>query len=161
EKPLTHSTRRQMLDLRGWNAQGTLILGDQRAGDIVTVPRALFDRIARRHPVALAIKQHPGEQAGLTSACASVVPAAVAGWLCLNRLPRGLIDVWGVFGGMGLSLVNDLAAIGAVPQHQVERAAREWLVADHPTCGTRPRLAVDAVGCELRLQQPHRAEFGI
>ena len=39
-----------MLDLRGGNAQGggafALILGDPRAGDIVAVARALFDRIA-------------------------------------------------------------------------------------------------------------------
>jgi hypothetical protein len=46
-------------------------LSDQRAGDIVAVARALFDRIARRHPVALAIKQQPGEQARLVSAWAA------------------------------------------------------------------------------------------
>src|SRR5262249_13409207 len=60
-----------------------------------------------------------------------------------------------------LALVNDVAAIGAVPQHQVERPAREWLAVDHPTRGTRPRLAFSSLGFELRLQQPHRAEFGI
>jgi hypothetical protein len=37
-----------------------------------------------------------------------------------------------VFGGMGLALVNDLAAIGAVLQDQVERTAREWLAANDP-----------------------------
>ena len=66
-----------------------------------------------------------------------------------------------VLARMGLSLVNDLAAIGAVPQHQVERPAREWLAADHPTRSTRPRLAFASLGFELFLQQPHRAEFGI
>src|SRR6516164_280712 len=62
---------------------------------------------------------------------------------------------------MGLSLVNDLAAIAAVPQHQVERPAREWLAADLPTRGARPRLTFASLGFELFLQQPHRAEFGI
>src|SRR6516162_6892930 len=51
EKPLAHSTGHEMLDLLGGNAQGggafVLILGDQRAGDIIAVARALFDRIAR------------------------------------------------------------------------------------------------------------------
>ena len=62
---------------------------------------------------------------------------------------------------MGLSLVNDLAAIDAVLQYQVERAAREWLAADCATRRTRPRLALDASGVELLFQQPDRAEFGI
>src|SRR5215471_19651953 len=62
---------------------------------------------------------------------------------------------------MGLSLVNDLAAIDVVPQHQVERPAGEWLAADHLTRSTRPRLAFASLGFELFLQQPHRAEFGI
>src|ERR1700752_3302729 len=62
---------------------------------------------------------------------------------------------------MGLSLVSDLAEIGAVPQHQVERPAREWLFADQATRSAGPRLAFPAVGFELRLQQPNRAEFGM
>src|ERR1700730_16069013 len=72
-----------------------------------------------------------------------------------------MVDDWRVFARMGLSLVNDLAAIGAVPQHQVERPAREWLAADDATRGARPRLALDPPGFELRLQQPHRAELDI
>src|ERR1700730_11133924 len=72
-----------------------------------------------------------------------------------------MVDDWRVFTRMGLSLVNDLAAIGAVPQHQVERPAREWLAADQATRSALPRLAFDSLGFELRLQQPHRAEFGI
>jgi hypothetical protein len=32
-----------------------------------------------------------------------------------------------VFAGIGPFLVNDLAQVDAVLQHQVERAAREWL----------------------------------
>src|SRR6516164_6676010 len=66
-----------------------------------------------------------------------------------------------MIGVCSLSLVNDLAAIAAVPQHQVERPAREWLAADLPTRGARPRLTFASLGCELFLHQPHRAEFGI
>jgi hypothetical protein len=39
-----------------------------------------------------------------------------------------------------LALVNDLAAIGAVLQHQVECAARERLAADESPGSARPRL---------------------
>src|SRR6516164_5438116 len=165
EKPLAHSAGHEMLDLRGWNAQGggafALILSDQRARDIVAVARALFDRIARRHPVALGVEQHPSEQAKLVSACAGVALGGIASEPHLNRLPQRLVNDWRVLARMGLSLVTDLAAVGAVPQHQVERPAREWLATDHPTRGTRPRLALASLGFELFLQQPHRAEFGI
>src|SRR6516164_8290358 len=85
----------------------------------------------------------------------------MAGELRLNRIPKRLIDDRRVFAPMGLALVNNLAAIGAVPQHQVEPPAREWLAADHSTRGTRPRLAFASLGFELFLQKPHRAEFGI
>ena len=66
-----------------------------------------------------------------------------------------------VLARMGLSLVNDLAAIGAVPQHQVERPARERLAADAATRSARPGPGCDPPGFELLLQQPDRAEFGI
>src|SRR6516164_3026653 len=134
-----------MLDLPRWNAQGggafALIFGDQWAGDKVAVACAVFDRIARRHPVAFGIKQHPGEQARLLSAGGGVALGGIDGEPHLNRIPQRRVDDWRVFARMGLSLVNDLAAIGAVPQHQVERSAREWLAADAAARSTRPRLA--------------------
>src|SRR5262245_57961982 len=116
-----------MLDLPGWNAQGggtfALILGDQRAGNIVAVASAVFYRIARRHPVALSIKQHPDEQTWLVSAGAGGALRGIAGEPHLNGIPQRLINDWRVFARIGLALVNDLAAIDAVAQHQVERAA--------------------------------------
>ena len=59
-----------------------------------------------------------------------MVPGGIAGELLLNGIPQRLIDDRRVFARMELSLVNDLAAIGAVLQHQVERAPRERLAAD-------------------------------
>jgi hypothetical protein len=105
--------------------------------------------------------QQPGEQARLVSACAGDALGGIAGEPHLNRIPQRLVDDWRVFARMGLALVTDLAAVGAVPQHQVERPAREWLAADHSTRGTRPRLALASLGFEPLLQQPNRAEFGI
>src|ERR1700757_1245324 len=62
---------------------------------------------------------------------------------------------------MGLLLVDDLASMDPVLQHQIERAAGEWLAAAQTTRCARPQLALDAVGVQLVLQQPDRAEFGI
>src|SRR5438270_5179613 len=85
----------------------------------------------------------------------------MVGELRVNGIPERLIDDRRVFAGMGLPLMNDLAKIGTVLQHQVERAARKWLAADRATGSARPRFALDAEGIELLLQHPDRAEFGI
>src|SRR5215472_5752700 len=126
-----------MLDLPGWDPQSGrslgLIFGDQPMGDIIAVARALFDCVARRHPVAIAIKQQAGEQARLASPWAGVARGGIGGKLLLNRIPHRLIDNRRVFAGVGLLLVDDLAPIETVPQHQVERTAREWLAADQAT----------------------------
>src|SRR5215831_12253011 len=117
--------------------------------------------MARRHPMAVAIKQQGGEEAWLTMSSVCVPLGGVAGNLCLNRIPQRLIDDRRVLTRMGLRLVDDLAAIDAVLQHQVERAAREWLAAAPATRCARPQRALDAAGVQLVLQQPDRAEFGI
>src|SRR6516225_8094225 len=141
-KPMARSAGHQLLDLRGGDAQSGRSLGpmsgDQRARDIVAVARALFDGIARRYAVAVAIIQQPGEQPGLVSAGASVATGGIASEPRLNRIPKRLIDDRNVLAGMALALVNDLPAIDAVLQDQVERAARERLAADHPTRDARP-----------------------
>src|SRR3984957_3989111 len=115
-----------MLDLDGRNPQpgGGLgpIFRDQRAGDIVAVVRAFLASMAWRHPVAVAIKQHAGKEAGLARSSAALAPGSIAGELLLNGIPQWLINDRRVFAGVELALVNDLAAIGAVLQHQVERA---------------------------------------
>jgi hypothetical protein len=48
--------------------------------------------VARRHPIALAIKQHASEQTWLPSFSAIVAPGDVAGKLRLDRIPQRLID---------------------------------------------------------------------
>src|SRR5215475_7825294 len=52
EKPLPHSARHEMLDLPGGNTQGGGAFALILAGDVITVARAVFDCIARCHPVA-------------------------------------------------------------------------------------------------------------
>src|ERR1700731_508265 len=107
--------------------------------------------MARGHAVAVAIKHHAGEGVGRARSSAALAPGSIAGELLLNGIPQWLIDDRRVFAGMELAPVNDLAAIGAVLQHQVERAARERLAADEAPGNARPRLTFDAAHFELRL----------
>src|SRR5580692_3452927 len=107
--------------------------------------------MARRHAIAIAIKQHAGEEAGLVISCARVPLGDVAGKLNLDRVPQRLIDDRRVLATMELALVNDLASVNAVLQHQVERAARERLAADEAPGSARPRLTFDPARFELRL----------
>ena len=69
--------------------------------------------------------------ARLPSFSALVALGGVAGKLRLDRIPQRPIDDRRVLARIGLSVVNDLAAIDPVLQYQVERAAGEWL----PICG--------------------------
>jgi hypothetical protein len=73
------------------------------------VAHAFLDGVGRRHSVAVAIEQHPGEQARLARWCAGVALGGIGGELGLNRIPERLIDDRRVFAPMGLSLVNATA----------------------------------------------------
>src|SRR6266446_976462 len=117
--------------------------------------------MARRHPIALAIKQDTDEEAGWASFSAIVALGGVAGELGLDSIPERLIDDRLVFAKIGLFVVNDLAAINAVLQHQVERTTGEWLPTRDAARGARSQLAPDAPGLQFVLQQPDRAEFGV
>src|SRR5205085_4354718 len=102
-----------------------------------------------------------GEQARLTSACAGVALGGIGGELRLDRIPERLIDDRRVFAKIRLLVVNDLAPVNAVLQHQVERAAGEWLATRDAARGARSQPALDAPGFQLVLQQSDGAEFGI
>src|ERR1700732_90721 len=100
--------------------------------------------MARRHPIAVAIKQQAGEEAQLTMSRACVPLGGVAGKLRLNRIPQRLIDDRRVLTRMGLLLVDDLASIDSVLQHQIERTAGERVAAAQATRCAGPQLASDA-----------------
>src|SRR5580704_676915 len=102
-----------------------------------------------------------GKEAGLVISCARVPLGEVAGKLSLDRVPQRLIDDRRVFARVELALVNDLASVNAVLQHQVERAARERPAADEAPGNARPQLTFDPARFQLVLQQSDRAEFGI
>src|SRR5215467_2392650 len=156
DKPMPQAAGHRLLHFPGGDAQpgGSvgLTVSNQRSVDIVPISPPFFGRMGRRHAIAVAVKEHAGEQARLASACTGVALGGVGGEPRLDRIPQRLIDDRCVFAGMGLSLVDDLTAIEAVLQHQVERAAREWLTSDAATRSARPRLASDPPSFELVLQ---------
>src|SRR5436305_520197 len=153
---MPQSAGHRLLYFAGWDAEAGrsigLIFGNQRSRDIVAVASSFLGRMGRRHAIAVAVEQHAGEQARLASACAGVALGGIGSELRLDRIPRRLIDDRRVFAGMGFSLVSDLAAIEAVLQHQVERAAGEWLTPNAATRSGRPRLTLDPPSFELDLQ---------
>src|SRR6266851_8513915 len=70
---------------------------------------------------------------------------------------RGIHDRL-VFAGKGLILVDGLPTVNPVLQHHVERASADRLATPAPPRSAGPAFAGDAVGFELRRQEPHRAE---
>jgi hypothetical protein len=60
--------------------------------------------MARRHPVSIAIEQHPGEQTRLASTFAGVALGGVTVELRLDHIPERLIGDRDVFAGTGLPL---------------------------------------------------------
>src|ERR1700731_902734 len=107
--------------------------------------------MARRHPIAVAIKQQAGEEAGLVISCARVPLGDVAGKLSLDRVPQRLIDDRRVLARMDLALVNYFDSVNGALQHLVERPAGERLAADEAPGNARPRLTSDPARFELRL----------
>src|SRR6266404_9378314 len=143
-----------MLDFRRRDPQpgGGLspIFRDKRAGDVIAVACVLLYCMARRHPIAVAIKQHADEEARRASFSAIVALGGVAGELGLDRIPERLSDNRLMFAKIGLFVVNDLAAINAVLQHQVERTTGEGLPPRDAARGAGPQPALDAPGLPAR-----------
>ena len=81
-----------------------------------------------------------------------------------GALVRDLADVDRIrlmFAKIGLFVVNDLAPIGAVLQHQVERPAREWLPTGTGPIAVNTLLRSDPLLIEVLLEQSHRAELPV
>src|ERR1700736_5312715 len=91
-----------------------------------------------------------GWRVRLPRSSAALAPGSIADELLLNGIPQWLIDDRRVLATMELALVNDLAEIGAVLQHLVERAARKRLPAHELPGSARPRLTFDPAHFELR-----------
>src|SRR6266849_5456649 len=114
--------------------------------------------MGRGHAVALAVEQQPGEQAGVLNPNAGAALGGVLRESGVHGVPQCGVDDRLVFAGIGLILVDGLAAINPVLQYQVERAATDRLATPVLARSAGPAFAGDAAGFELGLQEPHRAE---
>src|ERR1700720_4496710 len=72
--------------------------------------------------------------------------------LLLNGIPQWRIDDRRVLARMELVLVNDLASVNAVLQHQVERAGRERLAADEATGNVHDLLLIPSSARNKRTE---------
>ena len=94
--------------------------GDQRLGDIVTITPAVLDRMAWRHAVAVGIEQQACQQAWTARADTGAALDRIRRELGLRGLPEFGIDDGLMLSRVMLVLMDDLAAIDPVLQHQIE-----------------------------------------
>src|ERR1700731_976182 len=81
--------------------------------------------------------------------------------LVLDDLPKLRIEDGLLLARVGFALVNNVAPIEPVLQHQVEGAAGEMLAAGQPSAGSCTALAHNTQPVEIGLEQQDQAQFGI
>src|SRR4051812_11363600 len=90
----------------------------------------------------------------------SVAPDPIVGQETLNSFPQLLVDDRFVLAGIARAVVHDLAAVDAVLEHVVQRAAGERRAPAVPPEPIHPALAShDALG--LLFEGPHRANLRV
>ena len=162
-KPVADTT-----DHKGFKGNGrdSLAVGlarpsQQGPRDVIPVAGAPLVRMGRAHPAAVGIEQDPHQQAWLLACPSGGSVDAVLGQDGLDLVPERLVDDGLMLARIALALVDDLATIDPVLQHQVERTASQRLAAIATAIGCRPDLADDAGGIKVLLQFPDRLEFGV
>src|SRR3984893_11637049 len=96
-----------------------------------------------RHPTAVGIDDQTGQQTRRLRADRQGALAPIGGELVLHDLPKLRINDRLVLVGVGFALVNDLAPIEPVLQHQVEGAAEKcWPPASCPPAPSRRLLTI-------------------
>src|SRR5262249_13931361 len=137
------------LELGSGDAQplGRCLAGfaDQWLRDVIPVPHALLDGMARGHAMALAVITPPRQQARVCGLPARPALDGVDGEFCLDLIPQLLTDDRLVLARVMLIPVHDLAAIGPVLQHQIERAARQRLAAPTAARAADPGFAANVL----------------
>jgi len=114
-----------------------------------------------RHPIAAGIDDQTGQQTRRLRAHRQCTLLPMNRKLVLDDLPKLRIEDGLVPAGVGYTLVNDVAAIGPVLQHQIECPAGEMLTAGQPSAGAFTALAHDTQPVEFGPEQRDRAQFGI
>jgi hypothetical protein len=115
---------------------GTRVLGscptrasDEAAGDVVPIPRSLLDRVGRRHGFGTGVEDDAGQQAWFEGFVAFPPLRPVLFKMALHSSPQIFIDDRCVFSRKRFALVDDLASVDTVIQHEVKRATPKPLAA--------------------------------
>src|SRR5262245_19598649 len=115
----------------------------------------------RAHPAALRIEQNSGQQAPFRARYSNASVDAVLREDGLNAVPQRLVDNRLMLAWIALALVDNLATVNSVLQHQVQRAAGDRPAAVPSAVGGGAELADNAGGIEVFLQFPDRLELGV
>jgi hypothetical protein len=102
--------------------------------------------------MTLTIEQETSQQARVLRLRAAAAFHRVGGQLDLHFVPQCLVNDRCMLARVMLALMDDLAAIDPVPQHQVQRAPGKGPAAPASAPGALPTLAADAVSFQLFFQ---------
>ena len=94
---------------------------DEAAGDVVAIPRCLLDRVGRRHGFGTGVEDDAGQQAWFQGFVAFPPLHPVLFETALHSSPQIFIDDRCVFSRKRFALVDDLAPVDSVLQHEVKR----------------------------------------
>jgi len=110
--------------------------------------------VAGAHPLALRVEQKAGQHARPIVGAAIGTFDPVRAEDDLGLVPEALVDNGVVLSGIALVLVNGLAAIDPVLQHEIESAARQRFTAIGMPIRCLPGLADNALRIQVGLEQP-------
>src|SRR3954466_6819389 len=117
--------------------------------------------MAGAHPLALCIEQNADQHARAVVAAAISPFDPVGAEDDLDLVPKVLVNNGIVFAGVALVLVDDLAAIDPVLQHEIESTAGERLAAIRTAIRSLAGLAGDPLRIQVGLEQPDRLQFAV
>src|SRR5580692_12075670 len=114
--------------------------------------------MGRGHAVAIGVEQQSRKQAWVLGPFPSAALDGIGGEPSLHRAPKLRLDDRPMLSRIVLVLVDDLAVIDPVLQHQIKRAACDRLAAPAPAGGAGPLLADNSLELQLVPEQTHRAQ---
>ena len=111
--------RGNSLTMRLIRHRASIASRNEAAGDVIAISGSLFHRMGRGHAIALSVEHETGQQARFDRSVAVAPQEPVYLDVALHLLPKLLVDDGPMFSGKGFALVDDLAAIDPVLQHQI------------------------------------------
>src|SRR5208337_5270499 len=95
----------------------------------VAIPRSLLDRVGRRHGFGTGVEDDAGQQAWFEGSVAFPPLHPLLLEMALHSSPQIFVDDRCVFSRKRFALMDDLASVDSVLQHEVKRATRKPLAA--------------------------------